>query len=195
MEMHETWFVIGSSETLDDQNLTVLLVSVPKTAQPGDSFEITFLSRSVAVDPSTALPAYCTRWDDDDPLIHYQSADEFEGFNGGITITEPEPTEPEPTEPEPTEPPVTEPTEPELYYTLGDVKVDGVVNSKDAAIVLQAAARIGTNLSHGLTKAQYAAADTNRDGTINAQDASQILQYAAQTGTGYNGSMEDYLGY
>ena len=185
MEMHETWFVIGSSETLDDQNLTVLLVSVPKTAQPGDSFEIKFLSRSVAVDPSTALPAYCTRWDDDGPLIHYQSADEFEGFNGGITITEPEPTEP----------PVTEPTEPELYYTLGDVKVDGVVNSKDAAIVLQAAARIGTNLSHGLTKAQYAAADTNRDGTINAQDASQILQYAAQTGTGYNGSMEDYLRY
>ena len=61
--------------------------------------------------------------------------------------------------------------------------------------MLQTAAQIGANISHGLTKAQCAAADTDRDGAISAKDAAQILQYAAQTGIGYQGSMEDFLGY
>jgi hypothetical protein len=74
--------------------------------------------------------------------------------------------------------------EPETPLDLGDVTGDNAINAKDANSVLIAAARLGTNLSSGLTEAQMKAADVNGDDSINAKDASIILLYAAFAGTG-----------
>jgi hypothetical protein len=60
-------------------------------------------------------------------------------------------------------------------YTLGDVNNDGKINSTDAILVLQHAAKIIT-----LTDAKIIAADINGDGKVNSTDAIKILQYAAK---------------
>ena len=59
-------------------------------------------------------------------------------------------------------------------YTLGDVNNDTFVNSKDATVVLRAAANLVT-----LTTLQKAAGDVNGDTFVNAKDATQILRKAA----------------
>lgn len=76
---------------------------------------------------------------------------------------------------------------------LGDVNADKLVNAADAAIVLSAAAAVGSGNSSGLTAVQETAADVNADGIFNALDASLILQYAAYVGTGGTMSLEEFL--
>lgn len=76
---------------------------------------------------------------------------------------------------------------------LGDVTGDGVINAKDAAEVLIAAAKIGTGKESGLTAEKETAADVNGDGTINAKDANIILRYAAAVGTGKADKITDYI--
>ena len=74
--------------------------------------------------------------------------------------------------------------EPSVIVKLGDVNGDGVVNASDAAVVLIAAATMGSGEESGLTDTQMTAADVNTDGIVNASDAAIILIYAAAVGAG-----------
>ena len=68
--------------------------------------------------------------------------------------------------------------------SVGDVNGDGIINSKDATMILIAAAKQGTGRETELTASQQKAADVNGDGKINASDATVILRYAAAAGIG-----------
>ena len=108
---------------------------------------------------------------------------------GGSTAT-PTPTQPAsgstatptPTQPASGSTPTPTPTQPVAGSTptpttpaglVGDANCDGVVNSIDAALVLQHSALLLSSL------ACESAADVNGDGAINAIDAVVILQFAA----------------
>ncbi|QIB57137.1 family 43 glycosylhydrolase [Blautia producta] len=58
---------------------------------------------------------------------------------------------------------------------MGDVNLDGNVDTEDSAEVLKAAAELGE-----LTDEQHKAADVNKDGMADSKDAASILQYAAE---------------
>ncbi|MBR2087745.1 MAG: hypothetical protein IJ906_11510 [Oscillospiraceae bacterium] len=68
----------------------------------------------------------------------------------------------------------------------GDVNRSGEINAKDAAAVLQYAAKVGTGGTE-LTQADHdqykQLGDVNGDGMVNAKDANGILIYAAAIGT------------
>ncbi len=57
------------------------------------------------------------------------------------------------------------------FYQMGDANLDGIVNQKDAALILRAAAELET-----LTSTQTLLADINKDGNVNAIDAGIITQ-------------------
>ncbi len=80
------------------------------------------------------------------------------------------------------------------YITVfGDLNEDTKVNAMDAAAILVAAAKIGSNLDSGLTDAQIASADINGDGIMDTLDASLLLQYAAYVGSVGELPLMDYL--
>ena len=87
--------------------------------------------------------------------------------------TEAPTTEAPTTETPTTEAPTT--TEPTQYYTLGDVNMDGKINSADARLALRAAAKVET-----LTETQTLLADVSDDGKVKAADARTILRIAAK---------------
>ena len=58
-----------------------------------------------------------------------------------------------------------------LEYQMGDVNMDGIVNQKDAALILNSAAQLET-----LTTEQKKLADINGDNIISANDSGIILQ-------------------
>ena len=58
---------------------------------------------------------------------------------------------------------------------LGDVDLNGVVDTGDSQILLRVSAELGT-----LTEEQSQAADVNRDGLADSMDASAILKYASE---------------
>lgn len=59
-------------------------------------------------------------------------------------------------------------------YTLGDVNLDGKVNTSDARLALRGAATLET-----LTDQQVLAADVNKNGKVDTSDARKILRVAA----------------
>lgn len=65
---------------------------------------------------------------------------------------------------------------------VGDVNMDGAVDSTDSAEVLQYAAEYKE-----LTQEQHKAADVNGDGVSDSSDAAQILQYAAEIIVSFSG--------
>ena len=69
-------------------------------------------------------------------------------------------------------------------FLLGDVNLDGKVDSSDAADILIAAAAVGAGADQGLNETQIQAADVNGDGIYNAGDAAVVLMYAAAIGAG-----------
>lgn len=76
---------------------------------------------------------------------------------------------------------------------LGDLDQSGAADAADAAMILVAAAAIGSQNPSGLTAEQEAAADLNGDGKIDAVDASIVLQYATYIGTGGTMSLDEFL--
>ncbi len=77
-----------------------------------------------------------------------------------------------------TETPTTEAptaTEPAQNYTLGDVNMDGKINSADARLALRAAAKVET-----LSELQTVLADVSEDGKVKAADARTILRISAR---------------
>ena len=67
---------------------------------------------------------------------------------------------------------------------LGDVNVDGKVDSSDASAVLAEYANVQTGGAGGFTESQLKSADINSDGKIDSSDASKILAYYAMISTG-----------
>ena len=63
----------------------------------------------------------------------------------------------------------------DVVYLLGDVNQDGVVNAKDATLILKYMAKKAT-----LTEEQKLLADTDKDGKIKASDAVRILKYVTK---------------
>lgn len=76
---------------------------------------------------------------------------------------------------------------------LGDLNSDGEVNAGDAAMILVAAAAVGSGSDSGLTAAQENAADLNQDDAFDAVDAALVLQYAAYVGAGGTQTLEEFL--
>lgn len=65
--------------------------------------------------------------------------------------------------------------EPLPTYTLGDVNLDGKVNTSDARLALRGAAKL-----EALTPQQILAADVNKNGKADTSDARKILRVAAK---------------
>ena len=191
-ENHYAWFTWGGSTPHTDQVIAVLLANVPRDVQPGDSYTFDI------ADSLTGSPTICILNPDGGKKIDYVESNLFESFSGTITILadEEDPTEDitEPTEPtEPTKP--AEPTEPAESPAefLGDVNNDGMVNAKDATVILRYSAasavlpdkeafqEVDTVFSE---EAFYRCSDINRDGFVDAFDAMAVLNYAAAMGVG-----------
>lgn len=82
----------------------------------------------------------------------------------------------------------------ESFISLGDVDLDGVINSSDASKVLSVYAITATGGNSPLSDIQKTAADVNKDSAVDSSDASSILAYYAFTATGGEGSIEEFLG-
>lgn len=68
---------------------------------------------------------------------------------------------------------------------MGDVNMDGVINTNDAKEVLNIYANNAANTPDNKLKAQqYSNADVNGDGKINIEDAQLILKYYSETAAG-----------
>ncbi len=87
----------------------------------------------------------------------------------------------------------TTPDTPVVSGTPGDLNGDNAVDAADAAMVLIAAAAVGSGADSGLTDAQETAADLNGDSLFDAVDAALILRYAAYVGSGGTMTLTDYL--
>ena len=68
-----------------------------------------------------------------------------------------------------------DPNAPAVEYVLGDVTMDGKINSSDARLALRAAAKVET-----LAELQQKLADVDADGKVKAGDARTILRIAAK---------------
>ena len=82
--------------------------------------------------------------------------------------------------------------EPESQVQSGDLNGDSTINSKDATIILIAAAKLGVGGTTGLTQQQLVAGDVNSDGVINAKDATIVLKYSAAYGVGKSITIADF---
>ncbi len=69
---------------------------------------------------------------------------------------------------------------------LGDVNIDGKVDSADASLVLSEYGLIQTGGTLTFTEAQKKSADVNKDGKTDSSDASKILEYYGAVSTGKN---------
>lgn len=80
-------------------------------------------------------------------------------------------------------------------YALGDVDMDGAVNSSDASTVLSTYALTSTGAASPLSPSQITLADVNSDNAVDSSDASAILAFYAYTSTGGTiDNISDYLG-
>lgn len=76
---------------------------------------------------------------------------------------------------------------------IGDVNLDGAVDSSDASLVLAEYAASATGSSSVIDDTARLNADVNFDETADALDASKILSYYAYTATGGTNPIEDFL--
>lgn len=80
-----------------------------------------------------------------------------------------------------------------LNYSAGNLNADGTTDAVDAAMVLNAAANLGTDGKSGLNVKQDNCADVDKSGNIDAVDASYILQYSVYVGAGGTDDAETYF--
>ncbi|MBR5165774.1 MAG: leucine-rich repeat protein [Ruminococcus sp.] len=87
------------------------------------------------------------------------------------------------------------PQQPTTNYSLGDVNDDGMVDAKDASMILVEYSKASTGAESGFNESQKLAGEVNGDGKIDAKDASAILAYyaMASTATGDVPSLKEYM--
>lgn len=76
---------------------------------------------------------------------------------------------------------------------LGDANLDGVVDAKDASLVLVEYALLSTDKPETFTAQQKKNGDVNFDGKIDSKDASRILSYYSYLSTGGSDIMEEWV--
>lgn len=76
---------------------------------------------------------------------------------------------------------------------LGDVVIDGKIDSKDATAILVEYSARATGGAPTLIEEALDAADANKDTKVDSKDASAILSYYSYTATGGKDSLEDFL--
>lgn len=76
---------------------------------------------------------------------------------------------------------------------LGDVDLDGMVTSKDAAMALRASVEISSFGKCHLSEIQMKNADMMPDGMLRSDDAARILRYTSLISSGINISAEQYI--
>lgn len=85
---------------------------------------------------------------------------------------------------------------PNMSVILPDADGDGLVNSADASIILDAYSKISTGEKTGLTWEQLQAADADMDGRITSSDASLIMGFYSALATGrYECTIEGWTAY
>lgn len=82
-----------------------------------------------------------------------------------------------------------------VFFKMGDVNNDNVINATDASQILgfYASLSTGGNIPAAQREKMEICADVDRDGRINAVDASAVLGYYAALSTGYTYSFEYYM--
>lgn len=76
---------------------------------------------------------------------------------------------------------------------LGDVDMDGYIDSSDASAILLAYSRISTGRTSGLNELQKKASDADGNKTVNAADASLVLNYYSYISTGKDISLYNFV--
>lgn len=83
---------------------------------------------------------------------------------------------------------------PDVTEHYPDVNGDGTVNSRDTALISEAAANIGAGMPSGLTPEQEILADADMNGKINTKDTSLVNEFVAGAGIGtYENSLEGWI--
>lgn len=77
--------------------------------------------------------------------------------------------------------------------SLGDPNGDGVVDAKDASLILSEYSLLSTGEKATFTSAQKQAADVNTDGLTDSKDSSRILGYYSYLSTGGKETINDFL--
>ena len=75
----------------------------------------------------------------------------------------------------------------------GDVNSDGLIDSKDASVILEEYSLLSVGNAGSFNAAEKAAADVNEDGLTDASDASAILSYYTYASTGGEHSLPEYV--
>jgi len=78
--------------------------------------------------------------------------------------------------------------------SLGDVNMDGKIDSSDASAILMAYSALSVNETPDLSEEQLSAADINVDGSVNSSDASDVLVYYSYLSVGGDESITEYFG-
>ena len=82
---------------------------------------------------------------------------------------------------------------PSPEINLGDVDMDGYIDSSDASAVLLAYSRVSTGKTSGLNELQKKSSDVDGNKIINSSDASVILSYYSNISTGKKISIYDFV--
>lgn len=79
-------------------------------------------------------------------------------------------------------------------FGLGDVNFDGIVDARDASLILTEYAVSATGGASAFNNLQTYVGNVNKDAVVDARDASVVLTYYAYKATGGTESFEEFLG-
>lgn len=75
----------------------------------------------------------------------------------------------------------------------GDINNDGLIDAKDASLILSAYSLTSTGGDNGLNDDESFAGDIDSNGIVDSNDASAVLSYYSYTTTGGEMSLEEYI--